>query len=198
MRTLLIAVSVFTCWCSFAQGIHLGYSYVTPEHNQGTGHGTCFAVDKTHVLTAAHNVNGDMWIELDDGKHPVKVVKSDPELDLALLKVDGVELTVTKFGKELDSGKVIFNGCPRGEPARSFEGEVVRRFWKRTCMDLAKVKFDHGMSGCPVLSKGKIVGMAVAGVPDKSGKLSVDVGLYLPLSVIKWFLAFDRGNQLRE
>lgn len=58
--------------------------------------GTGFAVDAHHVVTNAHVVAGSnqVWISFDGAldRHRAEVVSFDPELDAALLFVDGVAL----------------------------------------------------------------------------------------------------------
>lgn len=169
------------------------------------GHGTAFAVDlaafgyvgKQYLLTAYHNVVDDetatpaLRIELNKKWVDCKVVAFNQRLDICLLEsavalsdviaMDSAELSLGEF--------LILGGSPRGVPIKSFTGVLHEQFTGGSYRMLAKIEFDHGDSGGPVVNQKtyKLVGMAVSGVP-KDGDLDTKLMMYMPLSVIASFL----------
>lgn len=175
-----------------------------------TGHGTTFAVDllkygfasKRLLLTAAHNV-------LDAGKPiakivaevdwrcpdlrnnwiPVRIIALDTDLDLCLLEASEDVPALLELGERDPPlhGKISLLGSPKGEYIQEFAGIVIKRFERGTARYSAKVTFQHGDSGGPIIADGKVAGIAVAGIP-KEGDLDPDIGLFVPISGILAFL----------
>lgn len=169
-----------------------------------TGHGTAFAVDLSGygrngvkwLLTAAHNV-------LDDGK-PLKTLKVefgkdwipcrasswDADLDICLLEseTDPPGRMTLGEGDPKEGDGIAMIGSPKGKPLKEFKGTVTRQFERGNAKSSARIPFEHGDSGGPILdSRGRVVGIAVAGVP-KEGDLDKNIGLFVPLSAILAFL----------
>ena len=163
-----------------------------------TGHGTCFAISDSQLLTAAHNVLDakdkpytTIIVEDDFGWTKCTVVKFSIKYDIALLQIDTPHATISTVlklaEKDLLNGEVTLIGSKRGIPLAENKGIIVERHHQGTVRDCMKVDFDHGDSGGPVLNSGVVIGMAVAGVP-KDGDLDHSVGLFIPVSIIKEFL----------
>ncbi len=158
-----------------------------------TSSGSCFAISTTQILTARHCLySGDKRqlcrVVVNAIEYPCEVLKEDANLDLALCEVKGVILKPEKI-RPTDAAieqVVMFVGFPRGIFATNL-GAVKQNYYKGTVRSLALVKFDHGFSGGPVMASSAIVGMAVSGVP-KNGDLDHSIGLFIPASVLLWFL----------
>lgn len=74
--------------------------------------GTGFAVENNHLVTNAHVVAGAdrVWVSFDGSldRHAGQVVRFDPQLDIALIEVDGLDVEPLELATDLPS---------RGEPA---------------------------------------------------------------------------------
>ena len=138
---------------------------------QGPGRGTGFVVGPELVVTAAHVVRfSDMdWMPLLVGDRRATILKKNPSLDIALLKVPGLMGPVAQFDDAEAHEKVTFTGdVPRGP--KLIAERVVHQGY------IADVSFDPecrlliggasampGMSGCPVMNNtGEVIGMVVA------------------------------------
>lgn len=169
-------------------------SMLTYERTEGnakiTGHGTAFGIDKRLMLTCAHNVlneqNNPYKTILVSGFR-CKVLRFDLKYDIALLEAS-VDVSVEQMGEDAGVGeKIVLSGSKRGEPVTESKGKIVELNHGGACRDRLEVSFDHGDSGGPVLKDGKVVGMAVAGIP-KEGDLAHDQGLFVRVSILKEFL----------
>jgi len=195
MHVLILLILCLPC---FAQEVaRLRYERLE-GHARVTGHGTAFCIDKNLLLTAAHNVLDDKGepyntIHIEVGEDWIKghVVRFDTSLDLCLIKcnapLESLKLADADAGK---GSKLLLIGSKRGTPLTFHSGVLDRRFTGGTVRTRAKIKFDHGDSGGPVLEKNKVVGIAVAGEP-KDGDLDPDICLFVPISAIRSFLDGD-------
>jgi LysM repeat protein len=195
--------------------------YEREEHGATiTGHGTAFAVDlaaygyagKRYLLSAAHNIlderkqpYGNLKVEMDDGRRTywsrARALAWDEDLDLCLVEAsDDAPRLLTLADRDPGIGSpVIMAGSPRGVPVKLFEGTLTRRFERGTIRSSARIPFDHGDSGGPMVDPrtGKVVGVAVAGIP-KDGDMDHDLGLFVPVAGISGFLeTHARGTPLR-
>ena len=188
-------------------------------NNLITGHGTAFGVDinrfgyqgKRYLLTAAHNVLdtkdqpfATLSIEINDGKHlcwsPCKVVAFDKQMDVCLVESaedlrSVMELDTVEAGPGIP---IVLAGSPRGIPVTLYYGDVIRCFEGGSVRSSAKIEFDHGDSGGPVVNAKtqKISGVAVAGFP-KDGDLDHTRGMFVPLMAVNSFLQSNqRGNSI--
>jgi hypothetical protein len=185
----MLALLPFMARCDEAIPQHLTYERLT-QNTVITGHGTCFAVNKTQVLTAYHNLIDEgkslnCWILIGGTKYPLTLSKKCERIDVALCDVKGCLLEPYVFSTAKE-GKIQLSGFSRGIYA-DYKGEISQPYWSNSIRTLMKVKFDHGLSGAPVTKDGKVVGMAVAGVV-KDGDIDYTQGLYVPSEVLMWFL----------
>jgi S1-C subfamily serine protease len=180
-----------------------------------TGFGAAFGIDlagyglkgSRHLLSAAHLIlnktgdmaAGDLAVELPALKSSrwsqCKVVAYDKERDLCLLECEAdipviSQLNTDDHAVEVDSA-VMLVGCPSGAPPRVSYGwltdkepNVKGRLWE------ASASFYHGNSGGPVFDaiKGKVIGVAVAGVNNGSGDMDRNIALFAPYFEVKTFL----------
>lgn len=205
MRNLLYRATLFTmflCVTAHAQAMLFQYQYTPKDGLLTTGSGTCFSISKDEVLTCKHLLYSDdklqdnIYVTLHDKRHKMTIVRECKELDIAILKInDGTELTPLEFGEDANEGELTFMGCPLSLPVETRKGVLETRFYMGS-LDLAQVSFNHGMSGCPVLKDGKIVGMATSGTINKKGNdMDFVHALYLPASVLKWFINQKTGKE---
>jgi hypothetical protein len=159
--------------------------------------GTAFAVGKRSVITAAHNVSDrksrvfyeDIKILTENGWVKCKVSKKS-HLDICELELDSDVSECVLAAGDADPGKSVeLYGSVNAAPISHAEGKVIRKYHSDLVYTLAELRFDHGCSGGPVISGGRVVGMVVAGVPTTNGKLDTGKCLYLPVQVIRQFLA---------
>jgi S1-C subfamily serine protease len=90
------------------------------ENDCGRGvEGTGFVYSPGRIMTNAHVVAGvdDPWVLVDDEEVPARVVHYDPDLDVAVLAVEGLDrpfLRFDKTGEAQDSAAVL--GYPNDGP----------------------------------------------------------------------------------
>ena len=166
-----------------------------------TGHGTAFACDLRHwgiadgVLTAAHNVGEkgssypNLTLEINGKKKGCKVLAANPELDLAVLSCDTGIKPLKLSDEELSIGDpVVMTGLLKSNPVMlEYWGSIEGLFYQGFARHKIAVVFDHGASGGPITKSGKVVGIAVCGIP-KDGDLDRSCGLFVPTVAIKAFL----------
>jgi hypothetical protein len=184
-----------------------------------SGHGTAFGVElsqygltgRRFLLSAAHNVldekkhpYNNLKVELRDGNRvywtACRPVAWDEYLDLCLLEC-GEDLRQLLRLDENDSAvgcRIALAGSPRDTPVAIFNGIVTQRFERGTARSEARVTFDHGDSGGPVVSRltGKVAGVAVAGLP-KDGDLDHNIGLFVPVAAVCTFLENNRRGEAK-
>lgn len=175
-----------------------------------TGHGTAFGIDLSefglrgprYLLTAAHTVwdqenrsANSLWIEIRTAKSTYwarcRIRAFHKSLDICLLESER-DLPFRSELAKVDStpgSAVVMAGSPRGIPPKLFRGVLAADRRMPRTRTLAHIAFDHGDSGGPLYDarSGKVVGMAVAGVP-KGDDMDHGVGLFVPLAEIKGFI----------
>jgi S1-C subfamily serine protease len=178
-----------------------------------TGHGTAFGIDlsnwglkgKNYLFSAAHNVLDDqdkvyedLWVEINGDWLKCTVIKYDKSLDICILKVKA-ELNVLQLDEDDISpkDKLVIAGSVMGNPVKLFFGTLQKKFRKGSIHSCAKIEFNQGDSGSPVVNikTAKVIGMMTAGIPKKGG-LDLEHGLYVPIIAIKDFL--QRLNEKDE
>lgn len=196
MIRLLFAFLV--CLPSFAAD---AYRVATP-----TDLGSCFPVNlekygykgKKYLLTAGHcAMSLPLRIEVKDKWVSAEVVKLDPVLDLALLRVeddlpDQLQLSDEEPGV---GDKLTFSGSPEGAAIETRNGIMKEIGWDNRKFNAGGTHIQHGMSGGPVQYKGKVVGLIDA-MPSSFRKVLFwyfyeeddKTCLYLTLSQIKGWL----------
>jgi len=158
------------------------------------GVGSGFIIDSSGViLTNAHVVSGsdELMVVMDDGKeYKATVVGTDPETEVAVIKIDAKNLTSLETG-DSDAVKpghlVIAIGSPQGL-SQSVSLGIVSAVGRS---ELGITTFDNfiqtdaainsGNSGGPLLdSSGKVVGINTAIVSNSGG--SEGLGLAVPIN----------------
>lgn len=164
-----------------------------------TGHGTAFPIAPRQLLTAAHNILDDRFqphktirVQIAGSWVTATPVRWHAELDIALLSID-VDVAPLKLAPgDPEEGELLeIVGSMKGTPIATYRGHVHNRWHGATARTLAKVPFDHGLSGAPVLQDGRVIGLAVCGIP-KDADLDHNYGLFLPTSIVRWFMQQDR------
>ncbi len=182
-------------------------AFVEVKMPRGIAYGSAFCVHSSGLfITNLHVVDKAQSIKLvmSPGEKAKKVltatvVRSDPEADLALLRVDGKGLPVLPLGSDeelTELAEVIACGFPFGQslsidrqeyPAISVNaGKVTALRKKNQKLHLIQidVALNPGNSGGPILDQeGKVVGVVVAGVRGSG------VNFAIPVSKLHSFVA---------
>jgi WD40 repeat protein len=178
-------------------------AFVDVKATQGQGSGTAFCIHPDGwFLTNAHVAQGELTLVLDPAlasqkAYSARVVRSDSELDLALLRIEGARgLPALELGS--DEGleeltEVIGFGFPFGKvidgreyPAVSVNVGSINALRHKDGR-LHRIQLDaavtRGNSGGPVLDqRGKVIGVIVSGV------IGTEVNFAIPVSAVKRFL----------
>ena len=166
---------------------------------QGSGSGSIIDA-KGHILTNHHVVANAQTLEVtlaDESKWPAKLIGSDPDSDLAVIKIDAPKekLKVILMGdsKNLKIGqKVLAIGNPFGLERTlttgiiSSLGRTIRSDSGTLMEDIIQTDaaINPGNSGGPLLnSEGEIIGINSAIVSPSGG--SVGIGFAIPVNTAK-------------
>lgn len=158
--------------------------------------GSGFSVGNGSVVTNAHVVTGATSVSIVDNagvSHPAAVTYLDPAKDLALLQVDGYSAASLSFAAaELGDPVGVFGQSLRGFPIpagiREKLDAVGRDIYdrKRTIRPVLVLSgtLEPGDSGAAVVARsGRLVGVAFAVAPDRSG-----TAYAIPVSELQRFL----------
>ena len=162
-----------------------------PDATGSFSAGTGIIIDQGWVLTNQHVIqsatDGIVRLNYGDGRqNPGKVIASDVDLDLALVKSDTGDLPAVNWGDEghLQQGAILFAvGFPRGSP-RPFptQGRFVQTIVDRATGQAfieSDVPLEHGDSGGPLLNRcGQVIGINTARI--QGGASSQYAGLSIP------------------
>ena len=166
---------------------------------QGSGSGSIID-SKGHILTNHHVVANAQKLEVtlaDESKWPAKLVGSDPDNDLAVIKIDAPKekLKIIPMGdsKQLRIGqKVLAIGNPFGLERTlttgiiSSLGRTIRSETGILMEDIIQTDaaINPGNSGGPLLnSEGEIIGINSAIISPSGG--SVGIGFAIPVNVAR-------------
>jgi len=153
------------------------------EESLGSG----FFVTEDHVLTNAHVLcpTGEaVEVHMSDGRHGTgRVIQAKPELDLALLQVEGlpgVPLPLGDAGALRVGDRVVVVGAPRGMEFSVTQGGISNM--NRVMLGVAYLQTDAainpGNSGGPMLDdRGRVVGVVSLKRMDAEG-----IALVLPIN----------------
>jgi len=180
------------------------FDYTTPwkqtAMSQGIGSG--FVIAGGRVLTNAHNVSNNKYLELKKEKfakrYPAKVAFIGHDCDLAILTVDDESFFDGTVPLELAgipkvNTTVSTYGFPLGGSRISVTEGVVSRIemdvYAHSGADAHLViqtdaAINPGNSGGPVMQNGKVVGVAFQGL-----RQAENIGYLIPTTVIRHFLA---------
>ncbi|MRR39229.1 serine protease, partial [bacterium] len=157
------------------------------------GQGTGFVVTGGRIVTNEHVVRaGDVFIDLGPVKLPLKVERTDPLNDLALLTAAAeLEMAPLPFaGAAPATGTTIYAiGNPAGLERSISAGIVsgVRNFRGRQLLQIS-APISPGSSGGPILNdSGEVVGVAV-GILEKGQNLNFAV----PAALVRGLLRGER------
>jgi S1-C subfamily serine protease len=179
------------------------FDFVTPwkpkAMAQGVGSG--FIIDGMRVLTNAHNVSNNKYLELQKQdvakRYPAKVAFIGHDCDLAVLTVDDKSFfddTAALEFAELPGVNTAVEtyGFPMGGRRISVTKGIVSRVQMDTYVHTGAdshlviqtdAAINPGNSGGPVLREGKVVGVAFQGL-----RQAENIGYMIPTTVIRHFL----------
>ena len=188
-------------------GIQLPFGGIAPQRGEGSG----FILDSIgNIVTNYHVIAGAETVEvvLNDGRtFSGKVVGGDRMTDVALIKIEGVNLPVAKLGdsEKLKVGQyALAVGNALGmEGAPTVSTGVVSAFGRPLPgADLifegliqTDAAINPGNSGGPLADlDGNVIGMNTAVIPFAQG-----VGFALPINHIKWVIEqiLEKGKVVR-
>ena len=169
-----------------------GGGRIVEEKAKGMGSGVVVS-SKGHVMTNHHVISGmeQIVVQLDDGRvEPAKLVGSDPQTDIAVLKIEGIAPALTfADSDQVKVGQMVLAvGNPFG-----FEETVTRGIVnaKGRAFSDSGVQFlqtdaavNPGNSGGPLLNiRGEIIGINTA-IYSKSGEW-LGISFAVPSNVAK-------------
>ena len=180
------------------------FDFVTPwkPKAMAQGVGTGFIIDGGRVLTNAHNVSNNKYLELQKQdvakRYPARVAFIGHDCDLAVLTVDDKSFFDNTAALELAelpgvNTAVETYGFPMGGRRISVTKGIVSRIqmdtYAHTGADSHLViqtdaAINPGNSGGPVMQEGKVVGVAFQGL-----RQAENIGYMIPTTVIRHFLA---------
>jgi serine protease Do len=148
-----------------------------------------------HIVTNNHVVNGtdDIVVELNDGRQAkAKVIGTDSQLDLAVLKIDLPQLTPLPLANSdsVKVGQLVFAiGNPFGLEESVSQGIISAK--DRRAISESSLEFfqtdtaiNPGNSGGPLVNiKGEVVGINTAIYSESGGNQGI--GFAIPANVVK-------------
>lgn len=172
-----------------------------PVPSEGTGSGS-IVDDRGYILTNYHVIQGatELEVQVENEKYPGKVVGTDRDDDLAVIKVDvprGQRLTAVKLGTSqgLQVGqKVLAIGNPFGLQRtlttgiisgleRPLRDQAARRTINGAIQTDAAI--NPGNSGGPLLNaRGEMIGINTA-IQANAGGGSIGIGFAVPVDIAK-------------
>jgi len=172
------------------------FSDESPAQQKVTSLGSGVIVSKEgHIVTNNHVLNGtdDVTVQLSDGRQSkAKIVGTDGQIDLAVLKIDLQDLTPLPIG---DSDKVrvgqiaMATGNPFGLDESVSQGIISAK--DRRAMNDSQVEFfqtdtaiNPGNSGGPLVNiRGEVIGINTAIYSESGGNQGI--GFAIPSNVVR-------------
>jgi serine protease Do len=181
-----------------------------PTEQQVTSLGSGVIVSQEgHIVTNNHVVNGtdDIVVELNDGRQAkAKVIGTDNQLDLAVLKIDLPQLTPLPLANSdlVKVGQVVFAiGNPFGLEESVSQGIISAK--DRRAISESSLEFfqtdtaiNPGNSGGPLVNiKGEVVGINTAIYSESGGNQGI--GFAIPANVVKRAIKnfIEKGRVIR-
>lgn len=181
--------------------------FKTPDYNQpwdsgrqDNASGTGFIIEGNHILTNAHVVSDQVFIQVQKANDPKKYIAEVTyvahDCEIAMLKVSDPEffkntvpVTFGEIPYQLD--KVTAYGFPVGGDTLSITEGVVSRIevtkYAHSEKNLLAIQIDAainpGNSGGPVFHDNKCIGIAFQGTRNTD-----NIGYIVPISLVKRFL----------
>ncbi len=185
------------------RSVSQAFDYTTPwkQNDMGQGVGSGFIISGRRILTNAHNVSNNKYIEIKKQnlarRYPARISFVGHDCDLAIITVEDpgfFENTVAlEFGGIPKANTTVQTvGFPVGGRQVSVTEGVVSRIqmdnYSHTRVDSHLViqtdaAINPGNSGGPVLQDGKVVGVAFQGLTNAE-----NIGYMIPTTVIDHFL----------
>lgn len=160
---------------------------VVTEDGKGTG----FSISSDGIiLTNYHVIEDNQSISVvfpEDGRYRATVIDSFPDIDLAVLQVEGNDLPSLPLAQESKADKddpVLFIGNPLSFKGIVNEGTIIEPIklndWNDEVM-MIKAPVYRGNSGSPIINEeGQVIGVVFATLDHKiHGK----VGLFIPIEL---------------
>ena len=186
------------------RSVRQDFDYLTgwKQRQMAQGIGTGFIIAGNRILTNAHNVSNNKYLEIKKEniakRYPAKVAFIGHDCDLAVLTVDDNSFfDGTAPLKLADIPKVNTTVSTYGFPLGGTHISVTKGVVSRIEMDIyvhsgadshlviqTDAAINPGNSGGPVMQNGKVVGVAFQGL-----RQAENVGYLIPTTVIKHFLA---------
>ena len=181
---------------------HQMHNYMSPWQNgqDFSSTATGFIIDGNRIITNAHAVLNEKFLQVrkegDSKKYKANVKFVSEEYDLALIDVEDKSFfngtAALKLGKlpNIQDSLTVY-GYPLGGDKLSTTRGIVSRM-EHNSYTLTNEKFligqtdaaiNSGNSGGPVLSGGKVVGVAFAGLTQAD-----NIGYFIPVNILENFL----------
>ena len=204
MKKLLIIINLLICKKALVKDYtsHQLFDYLSPWQYGKSANSTAtgFIIDGERIITNAHAVLNSKFLQVrkegDSKKYKAVVKFTSEEYDLALVEIEDKSFfngTVPlKLGTlpEIQEKLTVY-GYPLGGDKLSTTQGIVSRMEHNT-YTLTNRKFligqtdaaiNSGNSGGPVVSKGKVVGVAFAGLNSAD-----NIGYFIPVNILNNFL----------
>lgn len=168
------------------------YKKAVVEISNGDRKGTGFAIsDDGYIVTNEHVIENALALSVifpDGGMYKAEVVESFPDVDLAILKVDGDKLSYLTLAESYEFTKneaVYFIGNPLYFTGIANEGTVLQSTllsdWDQEVFMIDAPVY-RGNSGSPVINKkGQVIGIVFATIEDD---VYGHVGLFIPVDLL--------------
>lgn len=180
------------------------YKKAVVEVKTNSGKGTGFTISSDgYIITNEHVIEDALTVTItfpNDGMFKGEVVKSFPDIDLAILKVQGEDLPYLELADSYEPSKneaIYFIGNPLYFSGIANEGEIIDYTllsdWEEQVIMLDAPVY-RGNSGSPVINEeGKVIGIIFATInDDQYGR----VGLFVPINLLQQQLDFLNYGQV--